>query len=149
MLASVAAALGKGMVAGIVGTAAMTGSSKVEMALTGRSGSNTPAEMLCKLLGVEALGETEKARVTNVVHWGYGTGLGALRGLIALTGLRGAKAAAVFSAAVWAGEQVALPALKAAPPVTEWSAEMLATDLTHHLVYALAASLAYDALEEE
>jgi hypothetical protein len=148
MLTRMASAIGIGMVAGAIGTAAMTASSTAEMKLRGRGGSNTPAEALCRLLGVEALGEQEKARVTNVVHWAYGTGLGALRGLIATAGLKGPKAAMAFFATVWGGELVMLPALDVAPPATQWDAATLATDAAHHLVYALATSVAYAALEQ-
>lgn len=33
--------------------------------------------------GVEPKGDDEKARFATMVHWGYGTGWGAVRGLVA------------------------------------------------------------------
>jgi hypothetical protein len=41
-----------------------------------------------------------------------------------------------------------LPALDVAPPATQWDAATLTTDAVHHLVYALAATVAYEALEQ-
>lgn len=146
-LERVAAAVGKGLFAGAAGTAAMTLSSTLEAKMRGRGGSQTPAEALCKLLGVQALGEPEKKRLTNLVHWGYGTALGGLRGLIGTAGLAGPSAAAAFLASVWVGEQTTLPALDLAPPITEWGGEEIAVDTGHHLVYALATSVAYDLLD--
>lgn len=145
VLQRIASEVGKGIVAGIGGTAAMTASSTAEMKLRGGQASTTPAEAICTLLGVETLGEVEKNRLTNLVHWGYG--LGALRGLIATAGIRGPRAAALFFGLVWGGELVALPALKVSPPVTEWSAETLASDIAHHLVYAGGTSLSYELVQ--
>ncbi|MPY79441.1 MAG: hypothetical protein GEV04_13325 [Actinophytocola sp.] len=147
VLQRIASEVGKGVFAGIGGTVAMTASSTAEMKLRGGKSSTTPAEALCTLLGVETLGETEKNRLTNLVHWSYGTGLGALRGLIAAGGIRGVKAAALFFGLVWGGEQLGLPALKVSPPITEWTGEMIASDVAHHLVYALGTTVGYELIQ--
>ncbi|MDQ3974249.1 MAG: DUF1440 domain-containing protein [Actinomycetota bacterium] len=149
MIERVTSAIGKGLFAGLVGTAAMTLSSTMEAKLRDRRASETPAEAICRLLGVEALGEREKSRLTNLVHWGYGTGLGMLRGLLAVARLEGLPAAGVFFAAVWGGELVALPALDLSPPVTKWGRHEVAADLLHHAVYVTATSLAYQSLDRE
>jgi hypothetical protein len=49
--------------------------------------------------------------------------------------------------ALWASEQVMLPALEVAPPVTMWGGKEVAIDAWHHLVYATATSAAYEALD--
>jgi hypothetical protein len=49
--------------------------------------------------------------------------------------------------ALWTSEQVMLPALAVAPPVTMWGGKEIAIDAWHHLVYAAATSAAYEALE--
>lgn len=146
-LAHISTAVGKGLVAGLVGTAAMTLSSTAEMKLRGRKASPAPAEALCKLLGVEALGETEKTRLTNLVHWTYGTSLGGLRGVLGAAGLRGPMAGGLFLGLVWGGEMTTLPALGVAPPVTQWGAEGIAIDGLHHLVYGVAATVAYEFID--
>lgn len=139
----VAAAVGKGLLAGLVGTVAMTLSSTAEAKLRGRGSSSAPADAAAKVLGVEPKGDREKARFATVVHWGYGTGWGAVRGLLGAVGMKGPAAAGAHFAAVWGSELVMLPALDVAPPITEWSAAEVGVDAAHHLVYAVATSLAY------
>jgi len=143
----VAAAVGKGIVAGIAGTAAMTLSSTIEMKLRGRDPSSAPADAAAKVLGVEPKGDKEKARFATVVHWSYGTSWGAVRGLLGAIGLTGPIAAGAHFAAVWGNGLVMLPALGVAPPAREWGAKALATDAFHHLVYVAGASLAFSALD--
>ena len=142
-----AADVGKGLFAGVVGTAAMTVSSTLEMKIQGRPGSSAPAEAAAKVLGVEPKGEAEQARFSNLVHWGYGTSWGAVRGLIGATGLKGPGAATAHFGVVWGTEQVMLPALGVAPPFWCWGAKEVAIDTLHHLVYAGATSAAYAFLD--
>lgn len=146
-LGEIAASVGKGLFAGVAGTAAMTVSSTLEMKIRDRQVSNTPAEAAGKVLGVEPTGESEQARFSNLVHWGYGTSWGAVRGLIDAAGLEGKEAAAAHFLAVWGSEQVMLPALGVAPPFWQWGAKEVAIDAFHHLVYAGATGVAYAALD--
>lgn len=73
-LGDVAADFGKGLFAGLAGTVAMTVSSTIEMKLSGREASTTPAQAAEKVLDVEPPDEEAEARFSNLVHWGYGTG---------------------------------------------------------------------------
>jgi hypothetical protein len=146
-LGDVAADVGKGLFAGVAGTAAMTVSSTLEMKIRGRAASTAPADAAGKVLGVEPTGEREQARFSNLVHWGYGTGWGAVRGLIGAAGIEGPAAAAAHLAAVWGSEQVMLPALGVAPPFWKWGKKEVAIDAVHHAVYAGATSLAYAYLD--
>ena len=125
----------------------MTISSSVEQKVRGRKPSDAPAEAAAKVLGVSPVGEDEKKRFSNLVHWGYGMGWGAVRGVIGTTGLRGVPAGALFFAAVWGNELVMLPTLGVAPPAAEWGREELAVDAGHHLVYAATTSLVYEVLD--
>ena len=142
-LTDVAEAVGKGLFAGAVGTAAMTISSTLEMKLRGRPASSAPADAAAKILGVEPKGEKEKARFSNIVHWGYGTSWGAARGLIGAAGFEGTRAEAVHFGAIWGAEQVMLPTLGVAPPFWEWGVKEIAIDAFHHLVYVTATGAAY------
>lgn len=142
-LGAVAAAVGKGLAAGLAGTAAMTVSSTLEAKLRGREGSTAPARAASAVLGVAPVDERGEARFNTFVHWAYGTGWGAVRGLLAAVGLDGVAAAVAHLAVVWGGEQVVLPATGAAPPATKWGATEVAIDLWHHVVYALATSVAF------
>lgn len=69
-LGDVAADFGKGLFAGVAGTAAMTVSSTLEMKLSGRAASETPAEAAEKVLDVEPKDEGAEERFSNLVHWG-------------------------------------------------------------------------------
>ena len=147
-LSDVAAAVGKGIFAGLAGTAAMTLSTALEMKWSGRDASDAPSKAAGRALGVQPRNQIGKARFGQVVHWSYGTTWGVARGLIGLTGLRGAAASALHFAAVWGAAQVVLPSLDVAPPATEWDAEQIATDVLHHAVYAAAAGAAYDFIDD-
>ena len=81
------------------------------------------------------------------MHWGYGTGWGAVRGLLATAGLSPRAATAAHLTAIWGQEIVMLPALGVAPPITRWEKEEVAIDLFHHVVYATATGIAYGVLD--
>jgi hypothetical protein len=117
------------------------------MKLRGRSGSSAPAQAAAKVLGVKPEREKENKRFSALVHWAYGTGWGAARGVLDAVGLPAPAATAAHLALVWGTEQVMLPVLDVAPPATEWSAKELAIDAWHHLVYAGAAGVAYQLLD--
>ena len=139
--------VGRGVLAGLVGTAAMTASSTLEMKLRGREASNAPADAAAKVLGMDFEDEASKSRFGDLVHWGYGAGWGAVRGMIGAAGIEGVPAAVAHFGVVLGAEQVMLPTLKVAPPIWEWGAAEIAIDLLHHLVYTGATDLAYIYLE--
>ena len=144
----IACAVGKGVVAGLAGTAAMTVSSTIEAKARRRAFSTAPADAAAKVLGIqEFASDSARSRFSNLVHWGYGTGWGVTRGLLRAAGLSPARATATHLAAVWGSEQVMLPALQVAPPVTMWGREEVAIDGFHHAVYALSTGIAYELLE--
>lgn len=99
-LGEIAAAFGKGVFAGVAGTAAMTVSSTLEMKLRERPSSSAPARAAAKVLGVEPVDEAAEARFSSIVHWGYGSAWGSVRGLLAATGLSGPAATAAHLGAV-------------------------------------------------
>lgn len=143
-----ACAIGKGLLAGFVGTAVMTLSSTLEMKLRDREPSDTPVRAAEKVLQFEPADESARRRISQLVHFGYGTAWGAVRGLIGHAGVRGWPAGLLHFLAVWISGQIMLPALDLAPPSTEWGAEELAIDGMHHIVYATATSAAYDYLSQ-
>ena len=145
-LGNVASDFGKGIFAGVAGTAAMTLSSTIEMKVRGRPASATPAQAAAKVLGVKPVDEEAAARFSTLVHWGYGAVWGGARGLLAAAGLSGPAATAAHLGAVWGSEQVILPTLGVTPPLTEWGAKDVAIDALHHLVYAGATGVAYSLL---
>jgi hypothetical protein len=144
---TVAESIGKGLVAGLAGTAAMTVSSTIEARWRGRAASTAPARATAKALGIAAFEDDRaKARFSDLSHWGYGTGWGVVRGLLGATGMSPRAANAAHGAAVWGSAAVSLPALEVAPPFVFWGRDEVAIDLFHHLVYATATGTAYEAL---
>jgi hypothetical protein len=138
----VASSIGKGLVAGFAGTAAMTISSTLEAKLRGRAPSDAPARATAKVLGISAFEDgVAQARFNDLSHWGYGTGWGVIRGLLDAAGL-----SAAHGAAAWGSAQVTLPALDVAPPSIFWPKEEIAIDAFHHTIYAVATGIAYELL---
>lgn len=148
MLSSVAGGVGRGLFAGAFGTAVMTASSTIEMKLRGRKASSAPADAAEKVLGVEPKSESDEQRFSTLVHFGYGTGWGAVRGVLGAVGIDGVVATIIHFGLVWGAEQMMLPRLKVAPPVKEWGAQEIAIDGFHHLVYATATGVAFDLVED-
>ncbi len=145
---TLAESVGKGLLAGFVGTAAMTVSSTLEARLRGRRASTAPARATTKALGIASFeDDLAEARFNDLSHWGYGTGWGVVRGLLAATGMPAPRATAAHGAAIWGSAQVMLPALEVAPPVVFWAPEEIAIDIFHHAVYTLATGLAYELLD--
>ena len=148
MLTRIADGLGRGVLAGVAGTAAMTLSSTLEAKLRGRPFSTAPAKAATRALGIETFDDGEAyARFSNLVHWGYGTGWGVARGLLRTFGVGPRFATGAHFAALWGSALYSLPKYEVAPPVTEWEAEDVAIDVFHHLVYVGAAALAFELLE--
>ncbi len=140
---ALASAVGKGLFAGVAGTAAMTVSSTLEARLSNREPSTAPADAAAKVLGVEPVGDQEKARFSTFVHWGYGTAWGAPRGVLAVVGLPASIASAIHLGMVWGSEVVMLPRLGVAPPLSEMPPRSVVIDGFHHTVYAVVTGLTY------
>jgi hypothetical protein len=145
-IGDVAGGLGRGLVAGFVGTAAITASQAIEMKVRGREPSTTPAQAGAEVLGVEPKGEDEQKRFATVMHWAYGTAWGPVRAALRSIGLPPKAATAAHLAAVQGTAMVMLPSLDVAPPVRDWGGTEIADEALHHTVYAIAAGLTYDFL---
>jgi hypothetical protein len=141
-----AIALGRGLVAGAAGTAAMTVASTAEMRLRGRPPSPAPSEVAAKLLGVRPRDRRSEQRFAAISHAAMGVALGSARGLIDLVGLRGPAASAAWFTVVWSPDLIAVPAAGAAPPPWRWGLTETAISGFHHLVYAAAGERAYRSL---
>jgi hypothetical protein len=140
---TLADAIGRGLVAGLIGTAAMTVSSTLEMRLNRRDPSTAPADAAATVLGVQPTDEGEP-RFNTLSHWGYGTAWGTVRGLLGLLPVPPPAASALHLSAVWGAEQAVLPALDVGAPVWRYGGKAVATDSLHHAVYAAATGLAYE-----
>ena len=144
---TLATAIGRGLVAGLAGTAAMTVSSTLEARLRHRAFSTAPARATAKVLGIKEFdSDLAQARWNDLSHWGYGTGWGVLRGLLGATSLSPRAATLAHGAAIYGAAQVTLPALEIAPPSIFWGVKEIAIDALHHAVYAAATGVAYRAI---
>ncbi len=140
-------AIGKGLLAGLAATAAMTLSQMIEMKITKRKPSEATLKVAGEVAGVKPVGQNEKQKVSQEIHWSYGTIWGISRGLISLTGLKGLPATLLHFGAVWGTSMIMLPKFKAAPPVYQEDFKTIAIDGLHHAVYATTAGIAYDLLD--
>jgi hypothetical protein len=160
---SVPAALARGLVAGLAGTAAMTLYQEAVARAQGRSAvaetikeprtwaeAPAPARM-AKKVSEGVLGKRVVKRqapvITNVVHWAYGASLGAAYGLAA-SRLRAHPLAsgAAFGTAAWGFAYAALSPLGIYEPPWRYPAKTLGVDLSYHVVYGLGVATVFDAL---
>lgn len=147
---TLASSIGKGLVAGFVGTAVMTVSSTLEARIRHRAASSAPARATAKVLGIKEFeDDIAAARFNDLSHWGYGTGWGVVRGLLSATGMSPKAATAAHGAAIWGSAAVTLPALEVAPPFIFWGKKEVAIDVFHHAVYATATGLAYKLIDRQ
>lgn len=167
VLAKTGHILGKGLIAGLIGTAAITVSQMIEMKLSGRGESKATVKVGGDVLGVEPKGKAEEEKIKAgestgdikdireqvkgnekkfgwLMHFGYGTAWGIARGAFEAMGLYGPIATAIHFGAVWGAALIMLPSTGAAEPVSKWTPGQIATDAFHHMVYALAAGGIYD-----
>jgi len=146
-LGELGSAIGKGLLAGLAATAAITISQMIEMQITKREPSDAQVKVASQTVGVKPATKDQKEQLSQELHWAYGTTWGVARGIIGLTGLKGWKATAVHFAAIWGSSMIMLPMFNAAPPVYEEDPKAIAIDGFHHAVYAITAGLTYDALD--
>ncbi|WP_439883508.1 hypothetical protein ACSX1A_10095 [Pontibacter sp. MBLB2868] len=142
----VAGAIGKGLVAGLIGTAVMTIAQVIEMQLSGRESSDTPYKAVKKVFGVKAETEEDKETITNLTHIAYGTLWGVPRALLAEFGAGGIAGTLTHFGAVWGTELTMLPSMDVAEPVTKWEPKAISEDVLFHGIYALTTGLVADAL---
>lgn len=132
---------GIGLLAGLAGTAAMSLSQAIEMRLTKRAPSPTPAKAVEALAGVEAPKEATEARLSTAAHIAFGTSL--RLGLAAMAKVPEPARGALFLAGSWSAGTALITGLGVSDPPTKWGSRQLATDIGHHAVYAASAALAF------
>ena len=136
-----------GMVAGAIGTVAMTLSERLEMSVSGRAPSTVPGQVGASLVpGADPALAADVARLNGPVHWGHGIAMGALRGLLDVAGLHGPAATATHFALVWGGDAALYRALGIADVPWRWSRDELGADLLGKGVYAAVTGAVYDAV---
>jgi hypothetical protein len=133
-----------GVAAGVAGTAVMTALEKVEQQLTGRPSSFVPAHTLERLLGLPHRADHERRVLNHVMHWGTGALVGTIRGVWAVTGIRGPLAHLKHSGFRLAFDQTLENATGIGAPPTTWPLREQLVDYGHKAVYALVTGLVAD-----
>jgi len=153
MVGSVAGKIGRGLIAGLVGTAAITVSQMIEMRFRKREPSTAPAEAASQVLGVhnvlEKADDSQKQNLSQVAHWSYGTGWGTVRALLDVLGLEGIGAAFAQFVGIWTAALFLMPRLEGSKPATQWPTEEVEISAVHHIVYILAVNLVYELLRQQ
>jgi len=135
-----------GSVCGLVGVAVMTAGEKIEQSLTKRPNSFVPARTLLSLLGRRPGNGKQSAPVNHAMHWGTGAILGALRGVWAITGMRGPYANAKHTVVRLAFDQTLENATGVGAPPTTWPKREVVVDLLHKTVYSVVTGIVADRL---
>jgi uncharacterized membrane protein YagU involved in acid resistance len=150
-------AVGQGLLAGLIGNALFTG----YQMLTGQveqpeekpkdwSETTTPAQVGQRVgEGVfdQHVALDKAGMLTHVVHWAYGTGWGAVYGMLQESIRRPLVSGVALTTSVVATDYTLLPAMGLYKPPWRYSAKELAQDYLNHLVYGLAVAGAYTALD--
>jgi hypothetical protein len=123
----------------------MTLSEEIEQRITGRPDSHVPGRTLARLLG-RPDADGKRPAFNLGMHWGMGTVMGVLRGLMANAGLRGPWSSAMFGVNRQTADQIAENATGVGAPPWTWPRDELAIDLFHKSVYAYATGAVADAL---
>lgn len=144
--AGTASFVGRGIVAGVAGTAVMTAFQQfVEMPLTGRQPSYAPADFAERVLPID----TSTARGRELLNWGTHFALagmwGTAYGLVASAGLRGQQAALAVFGLVYTGD-VALNTVLGLYQPGSWTAQDWVVDVVDKLVQAEATGVIFDRL---
>ena len=145
-LAVLSSAAGRGVVAGLLGVAAMTATEKVEQSLTRRPNSYVPARTLLTLLGRNPDDDDRPLLWNHAMHWGTGALLGALSGVWAATGLRGPRAYLAHTVVRLAFDQTVENATGVGAPPWTWPIDEQVIDLLHKAIYAFATGAVADRL---
>jgi hypothetical protein len=140
------AAAARGAAAGLAGAAVMTVGEKIEQAVTGRPNSYIPGRTLLRLLRRPVSERTRPAVANSAMHWGTGAVLGALRGIWAVTGIRGRAASTAHAVVRLAFDQTLENASGAGAPPSRWPAGEKAVDYLHKGIYSLVTGAAADRL---
>jgi hypothetical protein len=145
-LKKVASAAGSGVLAGVAGTGVMTAFQRyVEMPLSRRPESFTPAELAEKVLHLRPATRQGRRRLNYAAHFGIGGLWGAAYGLASLAGLRGQRAVNTVFGLVYGGGVLAGAATGQLHP-GQWSATDWAVDLVDIYVQVQATGFVFDRL---
>ena len=133
-----------GALTGLAGVAVMTGAEKAEQAFTRRPDSYVPGRALLVLFGRSHGDQKRSFGWNHAMHWGTGALLGALRGLWAVTGIRGAQANITHTVVRLSFDQTVENTTGVGAPPSSWRSGEELVDLAHKTIYSLVTGLLAD-----
>jgi hypothetical protein len=134
-----------GAAGGLAGAAARTLTAKAEQLVTRRPDSYVPAHTLAHLLGLPRP-DADRLGRNWAMHFATGASVGTLRGVMAAAGLRGPRAATLFTPVRLSVDQTLENLTGVGAPPWTWPRDEVVVDVLHKGVYALATGVAADAL---
>lgn len=141
---------GKGLVAGVAATAAMTIAQGAEFVLTAAEPSDAPATVADKAvrkLGAGRIKRRDMPRANQGMHWAYGISWGIPYGIFAADSrLRPEVTGPVFGLVVWLVALGQQPAVGVAEVPWKRSLQSLSSEALFHVVYGIGAGAAMRAL---
>jgi hypothetical protein len=155
---------GRGLAAGVLGTAGMTSWQHLSARLASSGEDEAPSQdpwedapvpaKVARLFIRRALRRDPPADaiplLTQAMHWSYGTSWGAVYGVAAGSSprRRALSRGALFGTFVWAMSYAQLVPMGLYEPPWTYPPAELALDLSHHLVYGVGTALSLQALGE-
>lgn len=136
----------RGLVAEVVGVAAMTAGKKREQAFTHRPNSSVPAHTPERLLCLPHKPDAERLWLNGAMHWGQGVLLGAVRGLMAERGMGGPMGAVLFTNLRLLNDQALENATGVESLPWTWPGDEQVIDVLHTAVYAVVTGAVADQL---
>ena len=146
VLGNLGTLIGKGLIAGLAGTVAITLSQWVEKKMNKKPRGFAPADAASTAFGIEASSMETRASFSKKVHWVYGTTWGIPRALLSTFNVKGVPASAIYFAAIFYTALTIEPDFEVSPPIDEWSKKDIAIDALHHLIYVVAAGYVFEAI---
>lgn len=141
-------AIGRGLIAGLAGTVAITLTQFLENKINRKESSFAPADAACKALGIEASRRENRDKLSAEVHWTYGTLWGVARGLLSLAHIKSTPATLLHFGAIYYTALTIQPDFEVSPPVDEWNKKEILVAGFHHAIYAVVAGLVFDAIND-
>lgn len=136
-----------GALSGAAGVVVMTAGEKLEQRLTHRPDSHVPGRTLARLLGTDVSADSAAAgRWTWTMHLGTAVAVGTLRGVMAVAGLTGPWASAMFTVVRLEADQTVENLTGVGAPPWTWPRPELAVDVLHKTVYAFSTGAVADLL---
>ncbi len=138
--------IGRGILAGVAGTAVMTAFQKfIEMPTTGRADSYAPAQFAERVLPLSPSTPRGRTQLNYATHFALGGMWGTAYGIAAHAGMSGQKAVHTVFATVYTSDVILNTALGLYRPTT-WSTKDWIVDLVDKYVQAQATGLIFDRL---